>query len=242
MEGMYGSASGMQQPLVVPPLSNRVSAPAVAQQPMYQQDGAVMRKIETGGGSYQQQELGMPMQAPTAYGSAQPTTAASAADLNRGIRHAGAFIPPRPVDPESTRSFGASTPQQRQMPSSPFEDDSAFAQDLSARPAGLQLNPPVPGQRSANKKPSLFDKISSMFTEGDDDAGDDSQGGNTGSGGGLFSGFTARRHTSTTAMSAPLMPEPQVHHQQPAAPMVQPQTQQQGQDLEIPAFLRRQVS
>lgn len=234
MEGMYGSASGMQQPLVVPPLSNRVSSPAVAQQPVYQQDGATMRKLETGGGHYQQAELGI--------SSAQQTTAASAAELNRGIRHAGAFIPPRPVDPESARGFGASMPAPQRAPQT-FEDDSAFAPDLSARPAGLQLNPPVPGMRSSMKKPSLFDKIAGMFSENEDESGDDqgSASGGHGSAGGLFSGFTARRSAPQMPQQTPSMPEPQFQ-QQPAAPVAQPQTQQQGQDLEIPAFLRRQVS
>jgi cell division protein FtsZ len=263
--GGYGSATGMQQPLVVPPLSNRVSAPAVAQQPVYQQEGATMRKMETGDAQmYQQAELGMTMPSPAAYGAApqpahyapapqpasyapQQATAASAAELNRGIRHAGAFIPPRPVDPENARAFGGAAPQRAPQPA--FEDDNAFAQDLSARPAGLQLNPPVPGRASASKKPSLFDKIAGMFSEGDDESGDDSHGGHGGSqsgghgSGGLFSGFSARR----PAQPAPSMPEPQIQ-QQPAAPMVHPPmvqnqaTQQQGQDLEIPAFLRRQVS
>jgi cell division protein FtsZ len=244
MEGMYGSATGMQQSLVVPPLSSRVSSPAVSQQPVYAQEGATMRKIETGGGNYQQAELGIALQQPASYAPAQPAVAASAADLNRGIRHAGAFIPPRPVDPESTRSF-AGAPQRAPM----IEDDNAFAPDLSARPAGLQLHPPVPGSAAKRRAPSLFDKIANMFTENEDDG--DQQGGNAGGsaqGGGMFSGFAARR-PAAPAPSAPApqmqhrMPEPQVQVQPAAAPMAQQQTvQNQQSDLEIPAFLRRQVS
>ena len=233
MEGMYGSATGMQQPLVVPPLSSRVSSPIPAQTQIYAQDGATMRKIETGGGSYQQAELGISTQ--------QPATAASAAELNRGIRHAGAFIPPRPVDPESARGFGGAMPSP-QRPQPTFEEDNAFASDLAARPAGLQLNPPSQAHRGS-KKPSLFDKIATMFTEGDDD-GDHSGQQSGGPGGGLFSGFPTRRAATQPEYNAPMppaMPQPQV--QQPA-PMAQPQQQQQqqGSDLDIPAFLRRQVS
>ncbi|MCB1537709.1 MAG: cell division protein FtsZ [Rhodospirillales bacterium] len=262
--GMYGSASGVQSQLVVPPLTSRVSAPAIAQTPVYAQEGTTMRKIETGGGDmYQQAELGIaPQGAPAGYGAGtygagQPTVAASAAEVNRGIRHAGAFIPPRPVDPESARGFGGAqvpampSPQRPQMPV--FEDDNAFAPDLSARPAGLQLNPPVPGQRSA-RKPSLFDKIAGMFSEHDDDAGDDQDGGAHGSqggtaqGGGLFSSFAVRRGGGQAMEAAPMQ---QVQPQQPIVtpavqaqpPVQQPQQQAApGADLDIPAFLRRQVS
>ncbi len=254
MEGIYGSATGMQSQLVVPPLSARVSAPAVSQTQVYTQDGATMRKIETGGGqyqqAYQQAELGIAPQQ-QAYGNAgQQANAASAAELNRGIRHAGAFIPPRPVDPESARGFGAAAmpvQQQRQQPQMPtFEDDSAFAADLTARPAGLQLNPPVPGQRSA-KKPSLFDKIAGMFSENEDDAGDDQQGGGHGGGhgqgGGLFSGFSPRRNAPMTHEQAPMMSQPvQQQPVQQAHTPVQAADNNSGSDLEIPAFLRRQVS
>lgn len=249
MEGMYGSATGLQQQLVVPPLASRVSSPAVAQQPVYQQEGATMRKIETGGQqyqqTYQQPELGMPMPQPTFIPAPQPAQAVSAAELNRGIRHAGAFIPPRPVDPESNRAFAAPAAAAAAQRAPMIEDDNAFAADLSAgRPAGLQLNPPVPGQRSASRKPSLFDKIAGMFSENEEDG--DQQGGQQGGnaqGGGLFSGFAAKRPSAPQAV-APAMPEPQMYHQPVAAPVVQPQQPQtQGQaDLEIPAFLRRQVS
>jgi hypothetical protein len=204
---------------------------------VYQQEGATMRKIETGGGLYQQAELGI---------AAQPaTTAASAAELNRGIRHAGAFIPPRPVDPESARGFGA-MPSAAQRPAQAYEDDNAFAPDLSARPSGLQLHPPVPG-RSGAKKPSLFDKIAGMFSEGDEAAGDEqgSTSSSGGHGGGLFSGFSARRTAPSMPEQQPMMPQQQPQPvQQPMAPPQTQQQQHQGQqtDLEIPAFLRRQVS
>jgi hypothetical protein len=213
-----------------------------------------MRKIETGGGSYQQAELGIVAQ--------QPAQVASAAELNRGIRHAGAFIPPRPVDPENARGFGVAPqaqqvqPQQQPAQRAPMpmiEDDNAFAADLRTRPAGLQLNPPVPPSGGKRRSPSLFDKIANMFSENEDegDASAQHQGGNTGGsaqGGGMFSGFSARRPAaSAPAVAAPqmqIMPEPQMQvHQQPAAPLAHQQAlQNQQSDLEIPAFLRRQVS
>lgn len=227
MEGIYGSATGMQQQLVVPPMS-RVSAPAVAQQPVYAQEGATIRKIETGGG-FHQPELGM-----------TPAQAASAADLNRGIRHAGAFIPPRPVDAESVRGYGAAPVVQPQRAPAMEDDDSAFMPQVTHQPKGLQLNPPVPG--SKKRAPSLFDKISSMFTE-TDEADDDTRGSSSGSassGGGLFSGFAAPRRGAPVVAEA--AQEPEVYVQRQPAPAPQPQTQSGQPDLEIPAFLRRQIS
>ncbi|NBX66389.1 MAG: cell division protein FtsZ [Proteobacteria bacterium] len=231
MEGIYGSATGVQQQLVVPPMS-RVSAPAVAQQPVYAQEGATIRKIETGGG-YHQSELGMP--------SAQPAQAASAADLNRGIRHAGAFIPPRPVDAESVRGYGAAPVVQPQRAPALDEDDSAFMPQVTPQPKGLQLNPPVPG--SKKRAPSLFDKISSMFTESeesDDETQSSSSSGSASAGGGLFSGFAAPRRGAPVA--AQPVSEPEMYVQRQATPAPQPQAQGGQPDLEIPAFLRRQIS
>jgi len=257
IEGLYGSATGMQSQLVVPPMSARVSSPAAAQQPQYTQEGAVMRKIENGG-NYHQPELGV--------SAAQPAQAASAADLSRGARFGGAFIPPRPVDPEVARGgfaapVAAPAAQARQQIA--IEDDSAFMPAVSPRPNGLQLNPPVPG--SKKRAPSLFDKIATMFTE-TDDVEDDGKTTTSGSGssgsiggsvggavghavGGLFSSFAPRRQVSADASSAAVAkaPEPQFY-QQPAAPAISaqpaPQTavQSSAPDLEIPAFLRRQVS
>jgi cell division protein FtsZ len=238
IEGLYGSATGMQSQLVVPPMSARVSAPAAAQQPMYAQEGTTMRRIETGGG-YQQAELGI--------STSQPAQAASAADLSRGVRYGGAFIPPRPVDPEVARAFSApvaaSQPQRQPM----IEDDSAFMPEVSTRPAGLHLNPPVPG--SKKRTPSLFDKITSMFSEGEEaedegKASSSSTGAGTASGGGLFSGFSAPRRV-TPAVSQPQVEQETYIQRQPAAPAAapqQPQTQNGQPDLEIPAFLRRQIS
>ncbi|MBU6235525.1 MAG: cell division protein FtsZ [Alphaproteobacteria bacterium] len=237
MEGLYGSATGMQQQLVVPPLTARVSAPAVAQQPVYAQEGATMRRIETGGG-YQQQELGI--------AQSQPAQASTAADLSRGVRYGGAFIPPRPVDPEGARTFTASTAAQAASRQPMIEDDSAFMPEVAPQPKGLQLNPPVPG--SKKRAPSLFDKITSIFTEGDeaeDEGKAGSASGDASSGGGIFSGFAApRRVTPAVSVQPKQEPEMYVQRQPAPAPVVQPQAQtQNGQtDLEIPAFLRRQIS
>ncbi len=244
IEGLYGSATGMQQQLVVPPLSSRVSAPAVAQQPVYAQEGMTMRKIETGG--YHQPELGM--------AAAQPATSASAAELSRGVRYGGAFIPPRPVDPEAARGYAAAPAQPAmQQPviqrasQAVVEDDSAFMPEISPRPAGLQLNPPVPG--SKKRAPSLFDKIATMFSESDDGDEDARSSGSQSSGsqgGGLFSGFAARRPAVAEPMVQPTMTEQPFVAQQPSvtpAPVAAPApAQNAGPDLEIPAFLRRQVS
>lgn len=273
IEGLYGSATGMQSQLVVPPMASRVSAPSVAQQPVYQE-----RKLEAAGNAYIQPELGVtiPQQ------QQQSAQANNAADLSRGARYGGAFIPPRPVDPEGARAFqGPAAAQQSMQQQRPqqapmqqqqmMDDDSAFMPEINTRPAGLHLNPPVPGSRK--RAPSLFDRIAGMFSENDEDAAGETTGSSSGSGqgGGLFSGFAPRRNAPTMTAAAPIMsapmsapamaapvmqqamPEPQMYHQQAAPQMQQvqqavPQQHQQAQsngqqsDLEIPAFLRRQVS
>jgi hypothetical protein len=127
----------------------------------------------------------------------------------------------------------------------------------STRPSGLHLNPPIPG--SKKRAPSLFDKIAGMFTEADDGdlaggASSDTTSGSQGSGGGLFSGFSVPRRAGASVQPAqpqmvqtpqPPAPEMYVHRQQPMVAPVQTQAQpaqQSGPDLEIPAFLRRQIS
>lgn len=235
VEGLYGSATGMQSQLVVPPMTARVSSPSVAQ-PAYAPE---VKRTDAMAG-YQQQELGVT--------GGQTPVAATAADLSRGVRYGGAFIPPRPVDPEAARGVaspvvvGAMAAQRQPV----MEDDSAFMPDVMPQPKGLQLNPPVPG--SKKRAPSLFDKISSMFSESDD--GDDEGGGSSGSseggaGGGLFSGFSApRRGQPSMTTAQPKYEAEPVIQRQPAAPVsAQPAAQSQGQsDLDIPAFLRRQIS
>jgi len=252
MEGVYGSFTPRpQHQLYVPPLSNRVSAPEVAQQPVYAQEGATMRKLETGGNDYHQPELGIS-------GAAQETTAASAAELSRGVRYGGAFIPPRPVGPEGTRAFGGAMPVQAQQTA---EDDNAFdmpAMSAPRAPVGLQLNPPVAG--SKKRQPSLFEKIAGIFSEHDD--ADDQMGGNasdgsasssTSSSGGMFASFSARRPQQSSApVEAPQMQDVMAHdpvitRQVPPAAAAAPQAApvpagQPQSDLDIPAFLRRQVS
>lgn len=246
MEGVYGSFTPRpQHQLYVPPLSNRVSAPEVAQQPVYAQEGATMRKLETGGSDYQQAELGISA-------AAQETTAASAADLSRGVRYGGAFIPPRPVGPEGARAFGGamSAPQLTEEVAG-FSDmqNSDYAMPTPQRPSGLHLNPPVAG--SKKRQPSLFEKIAGIFSE-HEDGEDEQQGsasttsGSTSSSGGMFAGFSARRAPSAPVEQPQMQEitvEPVIRQQAaPVAPVATPAASAQPNDLDIPAFLRRQVS
>ncbi|HEY8963195.1 MAG TPA: cell division protein FtsZ [Alphaproteobacteria bacterium] len=246
MEGVYGSFTPRpQHQLYVPPLNNRVSAPEIVQQPVYAQEGATMRKLETGGSDYHQPELG------GIGGAAPQETAASAAELSRGVRYGGAFIPPRPVGPEGARAFGGAMPAPQVADEAPAFTDEYIAPSAAPRaPVGLNLNPPVAGARK--RQPSLFEKIAGIFSEHDevDDqlsgASSTDTSSSSGSAGGMFAGFSARKP------SAPVM-EPQtqeiqaapVIRQQQPAPAAAPAPQQPtaaGPDLDIPAFLRRQVS
>ena len=254
----YGSfAPRPQHQLYVPPLSSsRVSAPEIVQQPAYApvhvQEGATMRKLETGGNDYQQPELGIGGHA------VHETTAASAADLSRGVRYGGAFIPPRPVAPEGTRAFGGAQPvaaPQMDTAEAGFAEMqvSDYAMPAPQRPSSLQLNPPVAGAKK--RAPSLFDKIAGIFSENDEEADEQSGGSASGSnaGGGMFASFSARRQPAVpveqpqtqdiviepVATARPVQQQ-QVTPQPVAAPT--PASAQQPNDLDIPAFLRRQVS
>lgn len=287
VEGVYGSLSARSSHQLYVPPTGRVSAPEVSQQPVYVQEGATMRKIETGGSDYQQAELSI--NTLPAHGGVD----ASAESQARGVRYGGAFIPPRPV--EQPRGFAATEAvgQPEYAPTDYAFDDGvsfdarpAYAAAPARTAAAQNLMPPVVGAKK--RQPSLFEKIAGMFTESDDEelgASDGGQG--SASAGGMFASFTSRRsavpqssapvnagqgaahqggahgvsspyvpaapaghasgHASGQGPSQAYQPAPQQAQSQYAqAPQAQAQptpAQQQVQaDLDIPAFLRRQVS
>src|SRR5690606_26377367 len=152
------------------------------------------------------------------------TVAASvvAASSNlRGQTYQGSFIPPQPVQPVRAETHvsasGYATSYTGSLPGQAKHD----------------LNPPRPGRHAAERKktPSLFERITSAVTHrGNDDEviGSDDQGGAaTGTGGGM----------RITPRLADAPSQGRLNIDAPAA--ARPQSED---ELDIPAFLRRQAN
>lgn len=147
----------------------------------------------------------------------------------RGMLHEGHFIPPKAVMPE-------------QKDATPNYAMGGFVQNPQGQ-AGYNLRPPVPGSTQAEKKktPSLFERITSgvrkefsqhrqddVMGEGDDGSAQAA----TGTGGG---GFHSSLRASPRVMENPA--QGQLNIDAPAA------TRAKGEEeLDIPAFLRRQAN
>src|SRR5690606_20603613 len=97
--------------------------------------------------------------------------------------------------------------------------------------AGLVLRPPVPGAHAAERRktPSLFERITGVHRQ-DEQGGEGGQ--QQGSGGGGVHGLTARRAPDRPAQGS-------LNIDSPAAP---PRQRQSEDELDIPAFLRRQAN
>ncbi len=166
-----------------------------------------------------------------AYAQAQPHYASAQAAGLRGTLHEGHFIPPKaivpePQDPVSSYGMGG------------------YGQPQQAR--GYNLTPPVPGAGQAERKktPSLFERITSGVRREhaprapesiDDGYGNAQQQMVMGTGG----GFHTQQQSALRAMprSAELPAQGQLNIDSPAA------TRPKGdEELDIPAFLRRQAN
>ena len=153
----------------------------------------------------------------------------------RGTRYNDSFIPPAPIEAPVSRNVSEPVQQQVQQP----------VQQQAAPSHGYTLRPPVPGASVQKKRmPSLFER----FTQGlrhEDDAMDVSEG-ETGNGG-----------DEDGLRAAPR--QPQQPYQQSYQPSSYQQAPQQGSlnidapvatrpgpqvddELDIPAFLRRQAN
>ncbi|GEM_PF-268144 len=120
-----------------------------------------------------------------------------------------------------------------------------------ARPAGLKLNPPQqPRPEDRKKSPSLFERFTGAYRNfrGEDDGdlgqtdsqGSGSQGGNGGSNGGggsMFSGLRSQPTENGKSAQSPVQGQLDVNVQQKAEA-----AKGDKQDLDIPAFLRRQAN
>jgi cell division protein FtsZ len=187
---------------------------------------------------FEQQEFA-PVYAVAGQGGIAPSSAM------RSSLHQGRFIPPAPVvpEPQDIRPTGYGPQfagqQQHQYQQQPQAQQ---AQAYPGSGSGLVLRPPVPGVHNAaaavperKKTPSLFERITGTGRR-DDQAGDDQgqQGGGQGesTGGGFHSGLRAR----TPAPAAPS--QGRLNIDSPSAP----RPQGGENDLDIPAFLRRQAN
>ncbi len=162
--------------------------------------------------------------------AAQTATSPASAGL-RGTIHEGSFIPPRAIEAEP------------QNPPSSYGSGNYAPQ--SAAQQGYNLRPPVPGatQTERKKTPSLFERITSGVrrdlnrqtetSEGayvDGDNGGDQQQASSGNG-----GFHAGLRATPRPVDAPS--QGQLNIDAPAASRTK-----SDEELDIPAFLRRQAN
>lgn len=229
----------------------QVKAPSVTQYNAPAETSAVKSDM------FEQQEFHAPVTKP------QTSFVNSRNDMRSRV-HQGNFIPPSPIVPEpqddvSYSSFNYAMPQQAQtMAQSLYNrpQQSAVSEYAQAQPQmqqsqqqsrpqpqqpmaqGLVLRPPVPGAHAAEKRksPSLLERITgaygnvrNSYNEEQEDQGSQTDGGGQQSGG-FHSGMRADR-----TMDAPS--QGKLNIDSPAAPR-----QSNEEDLDIPAFLRRQAN
>ena len=220
----------------VPP---RPTAATVVQQPALPLQPAA-RVEEPEIDMFEQQEF-----APTYAVAGQGGIASSAVGSMRGNVHQGRFIPPAPIvpEPQEIRPVAAATGYGPQFAAPTPAYQQAAPQPYAGSGAGLVLRPPVPaGVNTAHvaapaerkKTPSLFERITGGVRR--DDRDEDNQGGGqaaqgSASAGGFHAGLRAPR-----AAEAPS--QGRLNIDTPAAP----RAVEGDNDLDIPAFLRRQAN
>ena len=168
----------------------------------------------------------------------------------RGTVHQGSFIPPSPVLPEAQEGAvyaptqnsdrveqPVQAQQQSMVASSPIQAQpvqESVSDPIPAPTQNLVLRPPVPGASTAERRrtPSLFERITGAYdayksgSEEKSDSGDQAQG----SSGGFHSGLKAERMPGAPSQG-------KLNIDSPAAPQGASE-----EDLDIPAFLRRQAN
>ncbi len=193
--------------------------------------------------------------------SAAPQVATPQNTQMRGTLHQGSFIPPSPIVPEPQEEAGyapitqpqvaqtqASQPMSAQRPvyetteaqiSQPAPQESIQASIQAPIQAPLQklvLRPPVPGAVTSERRrtPSLFERITGAYDAYKGGAGSKStqeEDAQTGaSSGGFHSGLRAERTSEAPSQG-------KLNIDSPAAPQANAE-----EDLDIPAFLRRQAN
>jgi cell division protein FtsZ len=160
------------------------------------------------------------------------TASAAQNTILRGTTHEGSFIPPRPVAaqdmPNGTSGYGpqfTSFHQQQTQSARPAEPRSSAPTEAPVQAgtsSGLNLRPPMPGTGERRKSPSLFEKIT----------GQGSRGGSTGD------HSREEFESDENSLRAPQRPsQGRLNIDGPAKP-----ASQSEDDLDIPAFLRRQAN
>jgi len=146
----------------------------------------------------------------------------------RGTTHEGHFIPPKPVVPEpqepSATGFGPQVTRQQYQP----QNHVPSGHEAQGNTAGLVLRPPVPGQNAdeRRKSPSLFERITGVRRGDEDEQGD----GSSKSSGSFHAGLRAQRNSEQPSQG-------QLNIDSPSA-----SRSDNAEDLDIPAFLRRQAN
>ncbi len=189
--------------------------------------------------------------------------ASSVSSSLRGSIHQGSFIPPSPVVPApqddvayapAAAQYAAPVQtQQYQAPQSYAPQQQEAAPMTAQRPVPVQqsqsetsqrliLTPPVPGAHNAERRktPSLFERITGAFDQYKEEREEREEASSQGSGSqdGSASGSTGGFHAPRTgnAQAAPAPSQGQLNIESPAAPKAN------EDDLDIPAFLRRQAN
>lgn len=161
----------------------------------------------------------------------QEFTQPQATQASRGSTYHGQFIPPAPVVPE----------RQDQPYSGYGMIPPAAIPSKTEEQRGYVLNPPVPGARTEERKktPSLFERITTGARKfgGHEEAGESDQ---QSSGGGQQSGSFGgglRAQRQMTGTGGPAQGQLNID-----APAAAPRPEQNEDNLDIPAFLRRQAN
>ena len=190
-------------------------------------------------------------------------TDANASEAKRGTIYNDAFIPPKPVEApkpfdgpaaDMTQTPAVEETVMEEQPAAPETQDTELSasrtQDSSVSPASagstLNLKPPVPGGAghvpTPKKKPaSLFERFTSPLRQGHDDRRDEetSGEGRTGSAGGAGGFGSLGLRAPKTAAAAKEQPQGSLNIDMPKE-----KTKKEGSEdeLDIPAFLRRQAN
>ena len=156
----------------------------------------------------------------------------------RGSTYHGQFIPPAPVVPERQdqpySGYGM-------MPPTTMPSRAPEAQGES----GYVLRPPVPGARTTEerkKTPSLFERITTGARrlgahESVEETGQQSGGSSSAQSSGGFGAGGLRAQRQMTGTGGPAQGQLNID-----APAAQPRSEQNEDNLDIPAFLRRQAN
>ncbi len=176
----------------------------------------------------------------------------------RGSVHQGSFIPPSPVVPAPQDAAAQVAPAaqqyaapaqsqaQPQMAAQPAAQEQAPM--VAQRPAAvapqatpsesLILTPPRPGQNTAERRrtPSLFERITGAYEAYKGDQKEEGETSSSAGSQGSAGGFHASRMGGGNAQAAEAPSQGKLNIESPAAPKAN------EDDLDIPAFLRRQAN